>query len=397
MCIFAGEIANGRMLNGIIISRNLEQDVASAIKGCQHDRLFVLTDTTTLRLCWPLVCAMPCLGAAQMITIGATDDNKTLDSLVHVWKALQEGGATRHSLLVNLGGGMVTDLGGFAASTFKRGLAYINIPTTLLSQVDASVGGKTGINFGGLKNEIGVFNSAVSVILSSEFLRSLDTGNLLSGYAEMLKHGLLSDEESWAELLRFELDSIEHSTLTIDHLATPKAANDNGQWSMVNGQWSMVNGQCLYAQLGSRVAKSVQVKERIVEEDPTERGIRKALNLGHTAGHALESLAMEQGRTVLHGYAVAWGLVCELYLSVVKCDFPKDKFRQTVQFVKEHYGEPSIDCKQYERLYEFMQHDKKNEGGIINFTLLGGIGDIRINQQATKDEIFEALDFLREG
>ena len=361
MCIFAGEIANGRMLNGIIISRDLEQDVASAIKGCQHDRLFVLTDTTTLRLCWPLVCAMPCLGAAQMITIGATDDNKTLDSLVHVWKALQEGGATRHSLLVNLGGGMVTDLGGFAASTFKRGLAYINIPTTLLSQVDASVGGKTGINFGGLKNEIGVFNSAVSVILSSEFLRSLDARNLLSGYAEMLKHGLLCDEESWAELLRFDFDAID------------------------------------YGMLGTLVAKSVQVKEGIVEEDPTEKGIRKALNLGHTAGHALESLAMEQGRTVLHGYAVAWGLVCELYLSVVKCNFLKDKFRQTVQFVKEHYGEPSIDCKQYERLYEFMQHDKKNEGGIINFTLLGGIGDIRINQQATKDEIFEALDFLREG
>ena len=374
----------------VIISKNLKLDIEEAIMRCPHDRLFVLTDTTTLRLCWPLVSAFPCFERAEMITIGDTDENKTLDSLSHVWTALQQGGATRHSLLVNLGGGMVTDLGGFAASTFKRGIAYINIPTTLLSQVDASVGGKTGINFGGLKNEIGVFNCAATVILSSDFLHSLDHKNLLSGYAEMLKHGLISNEENWAELLRFDLESIEHSTLNIEHLATPQAANNNGQWSMVNGQ-------SLYDQLGALVAKSVAIKERIVEADPTEKGIRKALNLGHTAGHALESLALEQERTVLHGYAVAWGLICELYLSVVKCDFPKDKLRQTVQFIRENYGDFSFDCKQYERLYGFMTHDKKNEGGIINFTLLGGIGDIRINQQATKDEIFEMLDFLRDG
>ena len=169
------------MKQEIIISKELKQDVAEAIGRCPHDRLFVLTDTTTVELCWPLVKPLSCFETAQLITIGATDDNKTLDSLVHVWEALQAGGATRHSLLVNIGGGMVTDLGGFAASTFKRGLAYINIPTTLLSQVDASVGGKTGINFGGLKNEIGVFNSARSVILSSDFLHSLDVQNLLSG------------------------------------------------------------------------------------------------------------------------------------------------------------------------------------------------------------------------
>ena len=353
------------MKNEVIISQNLQGDIEDAIKCQSYDRLFVLTDTTTLRLCWPIVSALPCFEGAQMITIGDTDDNKTLDSLAHVWTALQQGGATRHSLLVNLGGGMVTDLGGFAASTFKRGITYINIPTTLLSQVDASVGGKTGINFGGLKNEIGVFNCAASVILSSEFLRSLDHKNLLSGYAEMLKHGLISDEESWAELLRFDFDK---------------------------GQQTMD-----YDLLGAMVAKSVAIKERIVEADPTEKGLRKALNLGHTAGHAIESLAMEQGRTVLHGYAVAWGLICELYLSAVKCGFPKDKLRQTVQFIKENYGIFAFDCKQYERLYEFMTHEKKNEGGIINFTLLGGIGDIRINQQATKEEIFEMLDFLREG
>ena len=345
----------------LIISQDLKQDIANTIALCPHDRLFVLTDTTTLRLCWPIVSSLPCFETARMITIGESDENKTLDSLSHVWKALQEGGATRHSLLVNLGGGMVTDLGGFAASTFKRGIAFINIPTTLLSQVDASVGGKTGINFGGLKNEIGVFSCATTVILSCEFLRSLDHKNLLSGYAEMLKHGLISDEENWTELLCFDLDEIDYNLLQ------------------------------------TLVAKSVMVKERIVAKDPTEKGIRKALNLGHTVGHALESLALEQRRTILHGYAVAWGLICELYLSVVKCGFPKDKLRQTVQFIRQNYGDFAIDCKQYERLYEFMMHDKKNEAGIINFTLLAGIGDIRINQQATKEEIFEMLDFLREG
>ncbi len=345
----------------VIISKDLKQDIADVVGRIRHDRLFVLTDTTTLELCWPVVSSLPCLESAQMITIGDTDDNKTLDSLVHVWTALQQGGATRHSLLINLGGGMVTDLGGFAASTFKRGLAYINIPTTLLSQVDASVGGKTGINFGGLKNEIGVFNQAASVILSSEFLRTLDLGNLLSGYAEMLKHALISDEKSWAELLRFDLEELD------------------------------------YEQLGVLVAKSVAIKEGIVEQDPTEKGLRKALNLGHTAGHALESLAMEEGRTILHGYAVAYGLICELYLSVVRCNFPKDRLRQTVQFIRQHYGCFDIDCKKYEHIYQLMTHDKKNMGDTINFTLLAGIGDIRINQQATKDEIFEMLDFLREG
>ena len=349
------------MKQEIIISQDLLRDVAEAIARCPHDRIFVLTDTTTVELCWPIIKALPEFETAQMISIGATDEHKTLESLAFVWRSLQEGGASRHSLLINVGGGMVTDLGGFAASTFKRGLAYINIPTTLLSQVDASVGGKTGINFGGLKNEIGVFNCAQSVILSSEFLRSLDQQNLLSGYAEMLKHGLISDTESWKELLRFDLEEID------------------------------------YGQLGSLVAKSVQVKERIVEEDPTEKGIRKALNLGHTVGHALESLALEREKPVLHGYAVAWGMICELYLSVVKCGFPKDKFRQTVQFIRSHYGNFPLDCKQYDRLFEFMKHDKKNEAGIINFTLLADIGDIRINQQATKEEIFESLDFLREG
>ena len=345
----------------IIISRDLCQSLTQAIEEVKHDLLFVLCDETTERLCLPVVSDFECMNNAQRIVIPATDTHKTLESLTHVWSELQRMGATRHSLMVNLGGGMVTDLGGFAASTFKRGIPYINIPTTLLSMVDASVGGKTGINFGGLKNEIGVFNNARSVILNTTFLRTMDHENICSGYAEMLKHGLINNEEMWAELMNFSLELSDESL----------------------------------EKLGRMVAESVAVKERIVTEDPTEHGIRKALNLGHTAGHAFESLALER-KAVLHGYAVAWGMIVELYLCCVKTGFPQEKMRQTVAFIKENYGRMAITCDDYPHLIELMHHDKKNEGNSINFTLLGSIGDIRINQTASEKEIMEALDFYRE-
>ena len=353
----------------VVISKDLQKALSDAIAECPHDKLFVLVDETTHQLCLPVIAGFDCMQEAQCIVIGATDTHKTLETLSHVWAELQRMGATRHSLLINLGGGMVTDLGGFAASTFKRGLAYINIPTTLLSMVDASVGGKTGINFGGLKNEIGVFNNANSVILDTTFLRTLDAGNMLSGYAEMLKHGLISNEQTWAELLAFSLDSLDNLN-RLDNLYYLES-------------------------LGRMLADSVAVKQRIVTEDPTEHGIRKALNLGHTAGHAFESLALER-KPILHGYAVAYGLVVELYLCCVKTGFPQDKMRQTVGFIKENYGRMAITCDDYPKLIELMHHDKKNVGTDINFTLLGGIGDIRINQTASEEEIKEALDFYRE-
>lgn len=344
----------------ILLCENLEQSLSSAVERCNPDKLFILTDEQTHHLCMPRLREVSFLKDAIEICIGAGDVHKTLETLASVWQVLSEKGATRHSLLINLGGGMVTDLGGFAAATFKRGLAYINIPTTLLAMVDASVGGKTGINFNGLKNEVGVFAPASSVLLDTEFLRSLNAENFFSGYAEMLKHGLISNTAHWAELLAFDTNVID------------------------------------YAYLKQLVGRSVQIKENIVEQDPFEHGIRKALNLGHTAGHAFESLALAEDRPVLHGYAVAWGIVCELYLSHLKAGFPKEKMRQTIQFIKENYGAFAFDCKQYDRLYEYMQHDKKNTSGIINFTLLKEIGDISINQTADKDTIFEMFDFYRE-
>lgn len=348
-------------MQDVVISGNLCESLTRAVEKCPHDRLFVLTDSTTLRFCWPLLAGIPCMENARMITIAPTDENKNLQSLSQVWTALQQQGATRHSLMVNLGGGMVTDLGGFAASTFKRGIAYINLPTTLLSMVDASVGGKTGINFGGLKNEIGVFNCASTVILHTTFLHTLDSGNICSGYAEMLKHSLLCDTAEWERHVAFPLDSPDFGLLT------------------------------------DMVRRSVAVKERIVEEDPTEQGIRKALNLGHTVGHAFESMALAEGRPVLHGYAVAWGLVCALCLSRMKLELPREVLLQTARFVRDHYGWFPIDCREYDRIVNLMTHDKKNEGGHINFTLLAAPGDVRINQRASREEILEMLDFFREN
>ena len=344
----------------ILFVRNIESELSDILSACAFDRLFVLTDQTTHAVCLPLI--EKCLVAhqAHIITIGTSDEHKTLESLADVWQSLSNAKATRRSLLINLGGGMVTDLGGFAASTFKRGIRFLNIPTTLLAMVDASVGGKTGINFNGLKNEIGVFRNAFDVLVDTHFLLTLDEENICSGFAEMLKHGLISNRSDWAELMNFDLEKPD------------------------------------LKRLQELVEKSVGVKQRIVLEDPEEKGLRKALNLGHTAGHAFESLALHEGRPVLHGYAVAWGLVCELYLSCKKTGFPHDVMLQTANFIKSHYGVFAFDCKKYEQLYLLMTHDKKNTDGRVNFTLLSDVGDLRINQTATKEEIFEMLDFYRE-
>ena len=343
----------------ICICNSLQQELQDIIVQTNHDRLFVLTDEHTEKYCLPLIRDIKGMDSAQMITIAADDTNKNVESLSSVWSALSRHGATRHSLLINLGGGMVTDLGGFAASTFKRGIRYINIPTTLLSMVDAAVGGKTGINFNGLKNEVGVFNPSEYVLIDTVFLKTMDHTNLLSGYAEMLKHGLISTQEEWHRLLAFDMERVD------------------------------------YDKLKEMVAASVAIKEKVVLEDPYEKGIRKALNLGHTVGHAFESLSFASEKPLAHGYAVAFGLICELYLSHVTCGFPKTELQQILTFVKENYGVYAFSCNQYEELLELMTHDKKNESTDINFTLLSAIGEIHINQTARKELIFEMFDFYR--
>ena len=388
----------------VILSENLEQTLTEAVQSTPHDRLFVICDTNTHELCLPLVSGFECMKGAHVITILPGDEHKTLQQVEQVWSELQKNGATRHSLCVNIGGGMVTDLAGFALSTFKRGMSFINIPTTLLAMVDASVGGKTGFNYGGLKNEIGVFSNADAVILDATFLRTLDRENILSGYAEMLKHGLIKPtpnpslrEGSFKDTLTSEKPLQGNNTPPL-----PLGGVGGGLSALLSFDVEQPD----LVQLGRMVAESVQVKQRIVLEDPREQGLRKALNLGHTIGHAFEAMALGQIgpmspispiRPILHGYAVAYGLMCELYLSVMKTGFPVDTMRQVNSFILEHYGRMTITCDDYPTLLQLMTHDKKNTGNQINFTLLHNVGDLALNQTATKEEIEEALDFYREG
>ena len=345
----------------VVICEDLKKELQDFLSSLKFDKLFILTDTNTKEKCYPLVKDVLAFIDASVLVTEADDTHKGIDYLCRIWSNLSNNGASRNSLLVNLGGGMITDMGGFAGATFKRGIRTINIPTTLMASVDAAVGGKTGINFNGLKNEIGSFYPPLCVFIDCQFLRTLDRDNILSGYAEMIKHGLISSMANYTSVMLYDIDTMN------------------------------------FSYLNTLVGESVAVKQRIVAEDPKEHGIRKALNFGHTIGHAYESLSFLQNRPILHGHAVAAGIVSELFLSHKLCGFPMEKVRQVVYYIKEYYPPFYFGCKDYDMLHEFMTHDKKNEGGIINFTLLGNVGDVRINQSVTKDTILEALDFYRES
>ena len=348
------------MAQQILFTQDIAATHDEVLSGYVYDHLFVLTDENTRRRCLPLLSASKALASAGYINIQPDDTHKTLDSLASVWQELSDRRATRHSMMVNLGGGMVTDLGGFAAATFKRGIRYINIPTTLLGAVDAAVGGKTGINFNGLKNEIGAFAPAEAVLVAVSFFRTLSREHLLSGFAEMLKHGLISTTAIYDRL--FTLD-----------LSRPDSA-----------------------EMLSCLEESIGVKQRVVEQDPHEAGIRKSLNFGHTVGHAFESFSHHRHHPVQHGYAVAWGLVCELILSHRRLGFPLDTVRRFAAFVRENYGVFPITCSDYDYLYERMTHDKKNDADTINFTLLSDVGRVVIDQTATRQEIEIVLDLYRD-
>ena len=317
----------------------------------EADKTIILADGNTVKL-------LPALGLdyEPRIVIPSGDEHKNIQTLSFVWDELAKMNATRHSLLVNVGGGMVCDLGGMTASTFKRGMRFINIPTTLLAMVDASAGGKVGINHSGVKNLVGVFNEPEKVVLKTELLKSLDTKNLLSGYAEMLKHGLLSGSELYAKTLGFDI-------LGEDMVGLEELVNEN-----------------------------ITFKKSIVDEDFRESGKRKILNFGHTVGHAVEAY-LEGSR--LHGYCVAWGMVVAAYLSVTKAGFPREELTRLQGIVRELYDVVPVDCKSYDRLYELMSNDKKNEGGRVNFTLLRDIGEAITDCDVSRDEIFEAIDFIR--
>ncbi|MGC3977638.1 MAG: 3-dehydroquinate synthase family protein [Paludibacteraceae bacterium] len=342
-----------------VVSFDFVSELQEVISDREGKDIYILTDIKTRDLCLPKLLEVEKLRNSRIITLNNGDEHKNIDSAVKIWQYLTENGATRHSLMINVGGGMITDIGGFTASTFKRGMPYINVSTTLLGAVDAATGGKTGINFLGYKNEIGVFAPAKNVLINVDFFKTLDDKNLRSGFAEMIKHALIDSYEIWNQTLSFDLEKIDFEILK------------------------------------SLLQKNIDIKERFVTIDPTEKGLRKALNLGHTFGHAFESLSHIKKNPVLHGYAVAWGLICELFLSVIKLGFPKDEFLKLKHFVNENYGTFNCGCEDYDEIMKLMKHDKKNVSEEeINFTLLSDVGKIEINQTATKKEIEECIDLL---
>ena len=317
-------------------------------------RVFVLADSNTVRLCLPLL--EPHLPVNyQLIEIPAGEEYKTLATCEAVWGPLTEQRADRHAVLVNLGGGVVTDLGGFAAALYKRGIRFVQVPTTLLAQVDASVGGKTGIDFQGFKNQLGVFQAPAAVFIEPRFLQTLDPRQLKSGYAEVLKHWLIADADAFDEHRRL-------GWLTDD--------------------WTPI------------IRESVALKQRIVAQDPLETGPRKLLNFGHTVGHALESYLLTQpGREALHGEAVAAGLVCESWLSVQRGLLSADELDRIETLVFSVFDKLSFVMLETTAIAEFALQDKKNAGDTINCTLLNGIGNGVFDQPVTVAEIAKALQY----
>jgi 3-dehydroquinate synthase len=344
----------------IIVTGEMENELGKILSRYPEDKIFLVTELNCDKFCLNLISKTPGFGHFKKVVIPPGEENKKLSSVEKIWLFLSQNGADRKSLVVNLGGGMLTDLGSFAASTMKRGMDFVNIPTTLLAQVDASVGGKTGFNFNGLKNEIGVINQPIAVLIDTRFLQTIDYRNFISGYAEMIKHGLIYSTEHLEEVHNFDLQNIDLELLR------------------------------------GIIARSVAIKDSFVFRDPNERNIRKALNFGHTIGHAFESFALMSGNPVLHGYAVAYGMIVELYLSHKVCNLSSSTLDELTHWLIHIYGKFNIEGNQFEPLYELMTHDKKNEGKRINFTLIPSAGEAAINQNCSKELVFEALEYYKQ-
>ena len=309
------------------------------LKAYRFSMIFIIVDTNTHNSCLPkFMSHLETDVPVEIIEIEAGEQHKTIDTCVGVWNAMSELGADRKSLVINLGGGVVTDLGGFVACTFKRGVKYINVPTSLLAMVDASVGGKTGVDLGNLKNQIGVINSGEMVLVDTSFLETLPLDHLKSGMAEMLKHGLIASRDYWNKVSKLS----EHN---LDDL-----------------------NQLIY--------ESVLIKHDIVEQDPYESGMRKHLNFGHTLGHAIESyfLSHPDKEDLLHGEAIAVGMILEAYLSAELLGFPKADLEQIAKVIRNIYKPVAIDPADYDPIIDLLKYDKKNEHGNINFVLLETIG-----------------------
>ena len=291
----------------------------------------------------------------HVIRIPSGEVNKTIETCQKIWLEMFATHADRHSVLICLGGGVIGDMGGFSASTFKRGIDFIQIPTTLLSQVDSSIGGKLGIDFAAVKNSIGVFANPKAVFISSDFLTTLSAREVRSGFGEIIKHALIADVEQWTDLIK------------IDNLTTV--------------DWDKI------------ITPSLKVKQRVVEIDPFEHGLRKALNFGHTIGHAVESMALETENPLTHGEAIAIGMICEAYLSHLLRGLSEKELTDIVAFILKIYGKYNIQKFDFQNLIALMRQDKKNDGNEINFTYLTKIGGVAVNCTATPQYIADSLNY----
>ena len=328
----------------------------------KYDRVFLLTDELVAKCCQPVLplCGVQQSAFSSQLVLPAGEEQKNIQTVQKIWDWLFEQQATRSSLLINLGGGVICDMGGFAASTYMRGMAYMNIPTTLLAMVDAGTGGKTGIDYVA-KNAIGVFAEPVETVIRPELLRTLPAEQLLSGYAEMLKHAILQSPEALAELLEYDLRKV----------ATPA--------------------------FGDVIRRSVAFKQSVVEQDPHDQGLRQILNFGHTVGHAIEALllAKSQKSAKPHGWCVMYGMVAEAYLSHMICGLPTETVSTLSRFMLENYGAAPITCNDYDALLQLMLHDKKNKKqGAITCTLLQDIGQPVIGQTIAPAQLREAIEYL---
>ncbi|MBT9395185.1 3-dehydroquinate synthase [Hymenobacter sp. NST-14] len=317
-------------------------------------QVFVVVDANTAAMCLPLLKNVLPAGC-EVVEIPAGEDYKTLATCETLWTALTEARADRYAVVVNLGGGVVTDLGGFAAAVYKRGVRFVQVPTTLLAQVDASVGGKTGVDFMGFKNQLGVFQEPAGVFIEPRFLQTLDPRQLKSGYAEIVKHWLIADADGFAR---------------------------NRYVGILVDDWTPL------------IRESVALKQRIVAQDPLESGLRKLLNFGHTVGHALESYLLQQpGREILHGEAVAAGMVCEAWLSHQKGLLSAEELDKIETFLFSVFEKVQFVTLETEAIAQFALQDKKNSGSTINCTLLESIGRGVYDQPVTLAEIAESLRY----
>lgn len=338
---------------------NVYSELNTYIKQRNPSKIFILVDTNTHDLCLPQFMANLESGeiSTEVMEMPEGEDHKTIDICMGVWEAMSQYNADRQSLLINLGGGVVTDLGGFVASTYMRGIDYINVPTSLLAMVDASVGGKTGVDLGVLKNQVGVISEGAMILIDISFLGTLPQNQMISGFAEMLKHGLITDKKYWTTLTNLQdLDISDLDQLIYD---------------------------------------SVIIKNNIVAEDPREKGLRKTLNFGHTLGHAIESYFLENDakKTLLHGEAIAIGMILEAYLSTKVCGLSSDDLSEISDSILKTFSKIQFEEKDYEYILELMKHDKKNSHGVIKFVLLEAIGKSKIDKEVSNEIILEAFRY----